>query len=210
VSDQKAPPGARTRTVGVIVAGLALLDLLSLALLHLLRPDVDVVTRPASDYALGDWAWLSLTATLGVALAAAGLLGLVHRGLPSTTMLRFGLRLLGLFVVVKAVQAFFQIDDPGNPTPIGLIHNVLGNLAFFALPPAAWLIATAWKSAGRPLGAALKWLAVALVVAAVAVLAIGAEAFGITQRVYLVLASSWLLLAAVATLRPVRTPVTTA
>jgi hypothetical protein len=204
VDDQEVPSVARTRTVGVVVAVLALLDLVSLALLHLLRLDVDPVTRPTSDYAIGDWGWLTLTATVGVALAAAGILGLVHRALPSTTPLRFGLRLLGLFVVVKAVQAFFQIDDPGDPTPTGLIHNVLGNLAFFALPPAAWLIATAWTSAGRPWGTALKWLAVALVVATVAVLAIGTDAFGITQRVYLVLASLWLALSAVASLLPDR------
>jgi hypothetical protein len=202
VDDQApAPATTRTRVVAALVAALALLDLVSLAALHVLRTDVDPVARPTSDYALGDWGWLTLTATVGVALAGAGLIGLVGRGLPSTTLLRFGLRLLGLFVVVKAVQAFFQIDAAGQSSTDGLIHDIMGNLAFFALPPAAVLISAAWAKAGRPLGAALRWIAVALAVAVVAVLAIGTGGFGLTQRIYLVLGSGWLLTGALAVLR---------
>jgi hypothetical protein len=169
--------------------------------LSVLRTDVDLLTRPVSDYAAGDWGWLTLTGTLGVALAASGLIGVVGRGLPSTTPLRLGLRLLGLFVVVQAGQAFFQLHAPAQSAVVGLVHDVMGNLAFFALPPAAVLISASWAKAGRPLGAALRWSSVALAVATVAVFAVGAGGFGVTQRVYLMVASAWLLTAGLAGLR---------
>jgi hypothetical protein len=196
-------PVRRIRAVAVAVMALAVLDLLSLAMLHLLRRDVDPVTRPTSDYGHGSWGWLMLAATAGVGLAAFALAVTVGRGLDSTTTLRLGLRLLGIVGIAELAQAFFPIDLAGETTTSGLMHNILGNLAFFALPPAAVIIAVTWAKAGRPYGALLRWTAVALAVATVAALAIG-EGFGITQRIYLILATGWLGVAALAVLHTTR------
>jgi len=163
-------------------------NLLVLALLHVLRTDVDPVTRPTSDYAHGSHGWLMLFGTVGVGLAAIALAVAVRpdvRGMAG----QIGVGMLVFFGVAKIVQAFFPIDIAGQVTSTGVVHNTLGNVAFFILPVAAACISAALRD---------RWsigLAVALVLAAVLVLT-GAGGFGIAQRLYLVLGSGWLLVTA--------------
>ncbi len=163
-------------------------DLLVLALLHLLRTDVDPVTRPAGDYTHGSYGWLMLFATAGVGLAAIALAVTVRPQVRATAG-QIGVGMLVFFGVAKVVQAFFPIDPAGQVTSAGVVHNTLGSVTFFILPVAAVCIAVALQA---------RWsfgLAVALALAAVLVLS-GAAGFGIAQRVYLVLGSGWLLVTA--------------
>lgn len=168
---------------------LAAADLVVLVLLHVLRPDVDPVLRPTSEYALGPLGGLMLFATVGVGVAALLLVPVLRPRVPGTPG-RVGLVLLGLFGVVKVVQAAFPIDPPGTATAVGAVHDVLGTVAFVALPVAAVLLARA-TGARAPL-----WVAAGLSAALLVVLA-GAP-FGLAQRVYLVLATGWLLVTALA------------
>jgi hypothetical protein len=108
------------------------------------------------------------------------------------TVSRLGLGMLMLFGVCKLIQAFFPIDVEPDlvTTTAGTVHNIVGNIAFFSLPVAAVLVA---RSLGRR-SMILSWL---LVLSAVVVLTSGfAGGFGIAQRLFLVLSSSWMLFAA--------------
>ncbi|MGD9986950.1 DUF998 domain-containing protein [Pseudonocardia sp.] len=162
----------------------AIVDLVVLAVFHIARPDVDPLTRPTSEYALGAYG-----AAAGVATGIVGL-GALALAWAVRAQTRPAAIVLALFGAAKVAQAFFPIDPPGVETAAGLTHNVLGNVAFFALPLAAVLavraLAPRWRWA--PLAAA------GLVVAVVAVLAADLHgAFGVAQRIYLVGCSLWML-----------------
>ena len=167
---------------------LSVADLLVLALLHVLRTDVDPVTRPTSDYAHGSYGWLIVFATVGVGLAAIVLAVAVRPGVRGTAG-QIGVGMLVFFGVAKIVQVFFPIDTAGQVTSAGVVHNTLGNVTFFILPLAAVCVSVALRD---------RWsigLAVALVLATALVLS-GAGGFGVAQRLYLVLGSGWLLVTA--------------
>ncbi|WP_214106059.1 DUF998 domain-containing protein [Acrocarpospora catenulata] len=181
----------RTTLSPAVTVTIAAVDLLVLALFHLLRPDVDPLTRPTSEYALGDFGVLAGPVTALVGIGALALAWALWSG-PGA---RAAAIVLAVFGVAKVVQAFFPIDAPGTSTTTGLVHNVLGNVAFLALPLAAGLAARALRPAWRaaPIAAAV------LVVTVLALLASDLHgAFGIAQRLYLVACSAWMLLAAVA------------
>jgi hypothetical protein len=96
-----------------------------------------------------------------------------------------------VFGLAKTAQAFFPIDVGDQTTTSGAIHDVLGTVAFFTLPVAAVLLS---RSRGR----VEMVVAVLLSVAMPAVLAADAiGGYGIAQRVFLVLSSTWVLVTAV-------------
>jgi nitrate reductase NapE component len=176
-------------TLAWVAAATAVLDLVVLAVLHALRNDVDPATDPVSDYAVGDYGTLKVLATLAVGLGALALTAALRVTGPRRSTV--GLVLLAVFALAKVTQAFFPIDVGDETTAGGGIHNVLGTVAFFALPVAAVLVSL---SRGR----VEMVVAVLLAVAVLPVLATGATGgYGIAQRVFLVLSSTWVLVTAV-------------
>lgn len=168
----------------VVTIVAAIVDLVVLAEFHIARPEVDPLTRPTSEYALGAYGSAAGVATAIVGLGAMALAWAVR------SQTRPAAIVLAIFGAAKLVQAFFPIDPAGAATSTGLVHDVLGNVAFFALPLAAVLAVRALSPRWRwaPLAAA------GLVVAVVAVLAADLHgAFGVAQRVYLVGCSLWML-----------------
>jgi Protein of unknown function (DUF998) len=171
-----------------MAAATALCYLVALAVLHVLRTDVDPATDPVSDYAVGAYGTLHVLATLAVGLGALALTAALSQTPPRSTA---GLVLLGVFGLAKVVQAFFPIDVGDAATTSGTLHNLLGNVAFFVLPVAA-VVLSRWR------GRIELAIAVLLAVATVAVLAsetVGG--YGIAQRSYLILSSIWVLVTAV-------------
>jgi hypothetical protein len=185
------------RLAAVVAAASAVLDLLVLGLLHVVSPEVDPLTRPVSEYALGGFGWLVVTRTLAQAVGPIALAVALRRE-------GAGALLLLILGCLKLAMPLFPVDPLGMPsTRAGQIHDVLGNLTFFLFPLAALLLFRALRRRGsRPAPAT----AVVLGIATVGVLvgdAVGA--LGLAQRAYLVLCALWLLLAALALLRPRRT-----
>jgi hypothetical protein len=179
-------PGATALPAATIALSAA--DLLVLALLHVLRTDVDPVTRPTGDYAHGSTGWLTVAATVGIGVAAIALAVTVRPQVRGTAG-QIGVGLLVFFGVAKVVQAVFPSDPAGRVTAGGVVHDTLGDVSFFILPVAAVCVSVGLR-ARWPLG-----LAVALALAVLLVLG-GAAGFGLAQRVYLVLGSGWLLVTA--------------
>ena len=177
----------------VVAAAAAAANLVILALLHVVSPEVDPVTRPVSEYALGRFGWLATIGTVAEGLGALGLAVALRQK-------RAAAALLAIFGLAKLVMPLFPVDALGTPaTPTGQVHNVLGNVAFFVFPVAALLLVrTLWRMGSRLAPVA----AVVLAAATVGVLVGDAfGVFGLTQRAYLILCSLWLLLTAAALLR---------
>lgn len=122
------------RLAAMIAAVAAAVDLLVLGLLHLVSPEVDPVSRPVSEYALGDFGWLATTKTLAEGVAAIALAMALRRE-------RAAALLLVVFGLLKLAMPLFPVDALGMPaTSAGRVHNVLGNLTFVLLPLAALLL----------------------------------------------------------------------
>ena len=174
--------------------------LLNLAALHFLRTDVNPMVEPVSNYAVGAYGFLSTAANIGSGLAALALTLGLYLSIASPGRSRVGLFLLGLFGVSELLAAIFPIDVGAQATTIGIIHNVVGNIAFFGFLAAVILLSWSmgkdeqWRSIRRPA------LALALVVLGMAVLTIvGANigiGFGVGQRLFNVTSMGWMLLVA--------------
>ena len=193
-----AARSSRTTAVSLawVAAATAVIDLVVLAMFHALRTDVDPATDAVSEYAVGDYGALKVFTTLAVGLGALALTVALH--LIDQRRSTLGLVLLGVFGLTKVGQAFFPIDVGNETTTTGSIHNILGTVAFFALPVAAVLLS---RSRGR----AEMVVAMLLVVATLATLATNAlGGYGIAQRIFLVLSSTWVLVTSVRLARQLR------
>jgi Protein of unknown function (DUF998) len=185
------------RLPAVVAAAAAVVDLLVLGMLHVLSPEVNPVTRPVSEYALGDFGWLATIRTLAQGVGPIALAVALRRE-------RVGALLLLVVGLLKLVMPLFPVDALGTPTTsAGQIHDLLGNLTFFLFPMAALLLLGALRRRGSRLA---PLTAVLLAIATIGVLLTNAVGgFGLAQRAYLVLCGLWLLLAALAVLRNLRT-----
>ena len=181
----------------VVATAAAVVDLLVLGLLHVVSPEVDPVTRPVSEYALGDLGWLATIRTVAQGLGPIALAVALRRE-------RVGALLLLVVGLLKLAMPLFPVDPLGTPaTSAGQMHNLLGNLTFFLFPVAALLLFRALRRRGSRLAPPV---AVVLAIATAGVLVANAVGgFGLAQRAYLALCAVWLLLAALAVLRNRRT-----
>src|SRR5918995_7088805 len=174
--------------------------LLLLAALHFLRPDVNPVVEPMSNYAVGPYRFLFTAADIGYGLAALALTFGLYLSIAPPGRSYVGLLLLGLYGVSVLLAGFFTIDVGGEATTFGIIHNIVGNIAFFGFPIAVILLSLGmgkderWRSFRRLA------LALALVVVLTAILTIVGFnvgiGFGVTQRMANVAALVWMLVVA--------------
>src|SRR5215212_3585033 len=166
------------RLAAVVAAAAAVVYLLILGLLHVVSPEVDPVTRPVSEYALGEFRWLASTRTLaeGVGAIALAVALLLERAVPRVD--RAAALLLLAFGLLKLAIPLFPVDALGMPaTSAGQMHNVLGNVTFFLFPLAALLLFRALRRRGSRLASGI---AVVLAIATVGVLvgnAVGGSAW---------------------------------
>jgi hypothetical protein len=132
-------PDARRFRTAAFLALLAIVGmgyyLSSVMAAHLLCPDVDPVSEPVSNYAVGPHGFL-----IGIAIFALGVgslaltLGL-HLGIAPPGRSSVGLLLLALYGVGQLGVAIFSIDAASTQTTTtGLVHNIAGNVSFFCFP----------------------------------------------------------------------------
>jgi hypothetical protein len=171
--------------------------LLIVAALHFLRPDVNPVTEPISNYGVGPYSTLLTAAVLGSAVAALALTLGLYLGMVPPARSYVGLFFLGLYGLSRLLESLFPIDVGAEATLSGAIHNILGQLAFFGFPLAVILLSLSmgnderWRSFRRPA------LMVSFAVVLTDVLTIVGSnigLFGVTQRLATVTAMLWMLL----------------
>ena len=171
--------------------------LLNLAALHFLRPDVNPVLDPMSNYAVGPYGFLLTAADIGLGLAALALTFGLYLSIAPPGRSYIGLLLLGLYGVSVLLAGIFPIDVGGEATTFGTIHNIVGNISFFGFPIGVILLSLGmgkderWRSFRR------RALALSLLVVLTVILTIVGSnlgiGFGVTQRIANVAALVWML-----------------
>ena len=195
-----ATSGGERRALRVLallaIVGIAAF-LLSLAALHFLRPDVNPVLEPMSNYAVGPYGFLLTAADIGSGLAALSLMFGLYLGIAPRGRSYVGLFFLGVYGISALLAGFFPIDVGGEATTVGTIHNIVGNIAFFVFPIAAILLSLGmgkderWRSFRRT-ALAVSFAAVLTVILTIVGSNIGL--FGLTQRLANFTAVLWILL----------------
>jgi hypothetical protein len=199
--------GSSRMTMSRVTVVLALLTIVGVAVyllnftaLHFLRPDVNPVSEPVSNYAVGPYGFLAIAANIGSGLAGLALMVGLYLGIAPRGRSYVGLFLLGLYGISELLAAYFLIDVGAEATMAGTIHNIVGNISFFAFPIGVILLSLGmgkderWRSFRRPA------LAVSVLVALTVILTIvGSQlgiGFGVTQRIANVTVIVWMLIVA--------------
>jgi uncharacterized protein DUF998 len=193
----------RSRVTGffALLAIVGIADfLLNITALHFVRPDVNPVLEPISNYAVGPYGFLFTVADIGGGLAALALILGLYLGIAPPGRSYVGLFLLGLYGVSELLAGIFPIDVGAEITTVGAIHNIVGNIAFFGFPIAAILLSLGmgkderWRSFRRP-ALALAGVVVLTVILTMVGFNIGIG-FGVIQRLFNVAAMLWMLMVA--------------
>ena len=171
--------------------------LLNLAVLHFVRPDVNPVLDPISNFAVGPYGFLFTAADIGLGLAALALTFGLYLSIAPPGRSYVGLFLLGLYGVSVLLSGIFPIDVGAEATTFGIIHNIVGNIAFFGFPIAVILLSLGmgkderWRSFRRR-AVALSLLVVLTVILTIVGSNLG-MGYGVTQRIANVAALVWML-----------------
>jgi uncharacterized membrane protein len=137
------------------VVGIAV-KFLTIAALHFLRPDVNPVLEPISNYGVGPYGFLLTVADIGSVVATLALVVGLYLGIAPPGRSYVGLFLLGLYGVSELLAGIFSIDVGGEAMTAGTIHTIVGNISFFCFPIAAILLSLRmgkderWRSFRRP------------------------------------------------------------
>ena len=173
---------------------------LTIAAFHFLRPDVNPVLEPISNYGVGPYGFLLTVADIGSVLGTLALVFGLYLGIRPPGRSYVGLFLLALYGVSELLAGIFPIDVGGEATTAGTIHNIVGNISFFCFPIAAILLSLRmgkdeqWRSFRRP-ALVLSIVVVLTVILTIAGFNLGIG-FGVTQRVANVAVLVWMLIVA--------------
>ena len=173
---------------------------LTIAALHFVRPDVNPVLEPISNYVVGPYGFLLTVADIGSILATFALVFGLYLGIGPPGRSYVGLFFLGLYGVSELLAGIFPIDVGGEATTAGTIHNIVGNISFFCFPIAAILLSLRmgkdeqWRSLRRP-ALALSIVVVLTLILTFAGFNLGIG-FGVTQRVANLAVLVWMLVVA--------------
>jgi len=109
--------------------------------LHFLRPDLNPLSRPTSEYAVGECGFLMSTAFFSMSVASFSLLIGLYKGISKPAQSRIGLILLGIWGTGVLVAMMFPINREGTDlTTVNIIHRTNGPLIFLCLSVGAVLI----------------------------------------------------------------------
>lgn len=163
------------------------------ALMHVLRPDLDPATHTISEYALGRFGWVQATNFVAAGVGTACLALALWRALERPG--RIGPALLGVWAVAQVVEAFVHADGDGPATTTGALHVAVSLFGFACGITAMFVLARrsrqepAWRRYGR----LTRWWAVVAVAAFVAIPLLGASRVGAGQRLFAAVLGAWLL-----------------
>ena len=184
----------------------------AVVVLHLLRPDVDVLSRVTSEYAVGPYGFLMSSAyvAISVALVALGL-GL-GRALSVPARRSAGVVLLFLAALGVMVASFFPIDV-GAPKPVtfsGRMHRFGAIVGFVSMTLSPLLLARSfrrddsWRDLSWP-GVVVGTLGL-LGFAAIQIVLLERGLGGIAQRAVLVIVVAWMMMVALRLVALARIP----
>jgi hypothetical protein len=145
------------------VVGIAV-KFLTIAALHFLRPDVNPVLEPISNYGVGPYGFLLTVADIGSVVATLALVFGLYLGIAPPGRSYVGLFLLGLYGASELLAGIFPIDVGGETTTVGTIHSIVGNIyrSSVSLSPrsschCAWVRTSNGDLCGLPLLRCQSW-----------------------------------------------------
>ena len=172
----------------------------AIVVLHFLRPDLNPMSRPTSEYAVGKYGFLMTSAFFSMSVASFSLLIGLSKGVPKPAKSRIGLVLLGIWAVGVLVAMSFPINPEGTElTTTSTIHRINGPSIFLSLSIATVVISSRfrrdenWKPLYRsvfPLSLIL--LVLFFITGANVAAKTGFE--GLCQRTFLVMFVTWFIL----------------
>jgi hypothetical protein len=189
-----------TMVLALLTVGGVATFLFNLTALHFLRPDVNPVLEPISNFAVGPFGFLFTAADIGSGLAALALMLGLYLGIAPPARSYIGLFFLGLYGVSELLAGIFPIDVGAETTTVGAIHNIVGNIGFFGFPIAVILLSLGmgkderWRSLRLP-ALALAGVIVLTVILTMVGFNVGIG-FGVTQRLSNVAVILWMLVVA--------------
>jgi hypothetical protein len=165
----------RSTTARVSFAAAAAFVVL-LAMLHVIKPELDPSWRMGSEYAIGDHGWIMTIAFFSIALSCVALFAAVRSEI-ETVGGRIGLGLLLVVAAALVMAGTFVVDPvttkPADMTMHGMLHSLAGAIFSFSLPIAGVLISRSlrhrqtWRAAMRT----IRWTAHFMWISLVAMLA---------------------------------------
>jgi hypothetical protein len=168
--------------------------------LHFLRPDLNPISRPTSEYAVGPYGFLMTTAFLSMSVASLSLVIGLYKGIHESARSRIGLMLLGIWSVGVLVAMSFPIDPEGTrQTTTGIIHRINGPLTFLSLTIGTILVSKSFSrdKNWRPVYRSALSISVVMLVTFIITgvnIAIHSGFEGLCQRVFLIMFASWFIL----------------
>ena len=203
---------ASTRAAWLAIAGTAFFAAVMFGAFPLIQPELNLLHRFGSEYAVGEMGWLMKVAFFAWAAGMLSLAVAVEQGLDPDARSRIGSALFALAAFGLVAAGLFDSDlqvlneDPPPrwveppPSDEQKLH-ALGSFVFFlSLMPGAGLITRRLRRAGRLRGIyrwlrPLSWL-IPLAFAGFAVYFVPRGLAGLGQRIFLLLIFAWIVLAA--------------
>jgi hypothetical protein len=172
------------------------------AALHVIRPDLNPISRPTSAYAVGPNSFLMTSAFFSMSLASFALVVALSQTLSPSARSRFGLGFLALWSTGVFIAMTFPMDAEGAPQTLsGTIHQTTGPLTFLCLSTGMILVSwrlkrdNNWRSL-YPAALTLSWVMLAAFLATFLSFALDLGFLGLFQRIALATAVVWILLMA--------------
>ena len=194
--------GARVAQIAIMaIVGIAYFAIIIIAL-HFLRPDLNPLSQPTSEYAVGPYGFLMTSAFLSISVASFALVIGLYQGVSQRARSRIGLGLLGVWGVGVLIAMSFPIDPEGAPQTIsGTIHRINGPLAFLSLTAGTILVSRRFKQDAlwRPIHRTAVILSLVMLAAFIATflnIATASGFAGLCQRMFLVAFVTWFFLTA--------------
>jgi hypothetical protein len=206
MSSTNLSPSLHTRMQVSRIATLAIVGVAYFAIiivaLHFLRPDLNPLSRPTSEYAVGPYGFLMTSAFFSMSLASFALVIGLYQGVSQRARSRIGLALLGIWAVGVLIAMIFPIDPEGAPQTIsGTIHGINGPLTFLSLTAGTILVSRRfkqdekWRSFHRT-ALILSLIMLAVFIATFVNIATGSGFAGLCQRIFLAAFVTWFFLTA--------------
>ena len=178
--------------------------------MHLLRPDLPVLSSPISQYAIGRYGELFTLALLVWGISSLILAIELYRSVLPSIRSRIGIFLLVVFGTGLIIASKFPMDAhfpprnfrPESFTATGLTHICSATIASVCFPFAALCLSNGFKKEGRcrsfqPLARILAFSTLAALAGFFIIFVVIIRLFGIGQRVLAALVLLWMLLTAI-------------
>jgi hypothetical protein len=190
------------KAIAMTVIGGSVYFVIVIAALHFLRPDLDPIRQPTSQYAVGPYGFLMTSAFFSMSIASFALVLGLYQGISQPARSQVGLALLGLWGAGVIIAMLFPIDPEGSPqTMAGTIHQIDGPLAFLCVTASTILLSRRlnqdenWRLIYHP---ALLLSLILLTAFILTFLSFATQLgfMGLMQRIHLTTLVTWMLLTA--------------